>query len=155
MGSQQQTRFVVRAIYGNDNKARRVARFLRALFEKLSISRKFRVASIDMQQITGIATPGLFALTINKCMSERSGAGNARQRNFVAFFLLSRWKNHRNSRLSKHNTHQQFSFLIWVRSDCLLRAIIISSVKRAIVNVFDSIHSANDFNINKFRVLGF
>lgn len=144
----------MRAIYGNDNKARRVARFLRALFEKLSISRKFRVASIDMQQITGIATPGLFALTINKCMPGRSGAESARQRNFVAFFLLSLEESQKLEIIS-HNTHQQFSFLIWVRSDCLLRAIIISSVKRAIVNVFDSIHSANDFNINKFRVLGF
>lgn len=97
---QQQTRFVVRAIYGNDNKAQRVVRFLRALFGKLSISRKFRVASIDMQQITGITTPGLFALTINKCMPAQSGAGNARQRNLVAF-SFSRWMNHLNSRLSR------------------------------------------------------
>lgn len=88
MGGQQQTRFVVRAIYGNDNKARR-ARFLRRFFAKLSISRKFRVASIDMQQITGKATPGLFALTINKCMPVLSGAGSARQRNLLPFSSLA------------------------------------------------------------------
>lgn len=54
--------------------------------------------------------------------------GSGRQRNSSSFWRHSGWINFR-----REITHQQFSFLIAVRSDCLLRAIIISSVNRAIV----------------------